>query len=116
MLQAPRLVFYLICGDSMADKTDKTPEKKSIQEKVAVTGINITELLDKKFLEKLQEYNPNVLPFMIGIDIDGDTVVTIGHHDPTEKEKKIVHIECRGSPHSPHVEKISKILQELVVK
>lgn len=97
--------------ESVAEKKDVV---KSTTEKIAITGLTIHNLLNPAFTKKMEEEKLTVIPFLIGLDVNGETM-TISHYDSSEKDKKIIHIECRTAPNSMQLMKLSKIIEGMVV-
>lgn len=98
--------------DGKESVTEKKDVVKATTEKIAITGLNVYNLLNPAFTKKMEDEKLTVIPFLIGLDVNGETV-TISHYNSAEKDKKIIHLECRNTP-SKQLGKISKIIEGMV--
>ncbi len=77
-------------------KTDEDTIKETVQ-KIKLTGINIADLINATLLKKMNEKGLKVKPFLIAMEINGETIISIGHREPADMDNKIIYIESKPS-------------------
>jgi len=94
--------------------TSSNPEEiKRETEKVKLVGLNMDNLLNKEFLKDLKEFDPDVVPAILLIGSKkAKGLITIGHENPEEYDKKIIHVGTIAETAGP-VEKLIKIVEKL---
>lgn len=104
---------------SEEDKENQnTPSNNKVKESVdsiSLTGLTINDLLNPDLLKNLKSEEFNITPFLIGIDVNRQTVITVGHNDFKEVERKILHIETRSQgKNESHFNHIKEALKKMV--
>ena len=92
------------------EKLEETPER------IKITGLSVSDLVNPKLLREFEKEGLNVIPFMLGIDINKENVLTVTHNSAEESNEKIVHVDCQSSDKKDvsHLNRVTKILKSMV--
>ena len=83
--------------------------KKSI-EKISISGVTIKDLLDKDFVQKLNESNININPvFLVLVPQEGNPII-LSHSNVKEVEEKTIHIEAKTEA---MIEQVTDIIKKM---
>lgn len=103
--------------DEKQPKNEDAPPKKieHATEQIRISGIGVADLLNQNFLKKLADQKITPSPFLIAMDLNGESLVTISHHDEEEVKNKVLHIESRNTTKDKptHLTAVVNALKEL---
>ncbi len=84
--------------------------KKEI-EQIRINGVVIKDLLNERFLKKLEDNKISHIPILLVLSIpEENNFVTLTHENPKEFEDKILHI---NSKNQTTMDKVVKVLEKL---
>jgi|SRR3989344_8404061 len=75
----------------------KNKKFEQIADRVRLSGVTLNDLLNPQLLTNLKDQGLHIFPFLLVMDINNEAVISLGHHDPSEIESKILYLE------TPHV-------------
>lgn len=84
---------------------------KKETEQIRINGVVIKDLLNERFLKKLEDNKISHIPILLVLSIpEENNFVTLTHENPKEFEDKILHI---NSKNQTTMDKVVKVLEKL---